>query len=147
MEYTRRDHGATGVCARMGRAVCHIGRVVQDETDQPKEIHSVSEIRDLDLSPFTIDEIHSLNRTIKAKTRMILEPTLNDSQQLICIEDQRLCIDVFAESREKLLDELSEQIMMMWIEYALSPDELLEAPAKKLKVELIASFNEVSNAA
>ena len=123
------------------------GRVVLDETDQPKEIHSVSEICDLDLSPFTIDEIHSLNRTIKAKTRMILEPTLNDSQQLICIEDQRLCIDVFAESREKLLDELSEQIMMMWIEYALSPDELLEAPAKKLKVELIASFNEVSNAA
>jgi hypothetical protein len=34
----------------------------------------------------------------------------------------------------------------MWIEYALADDELLEVPAKKLKVELIASFDEVSNA-
>ena len=74
----------------------------------------------------------------------MLEPTLNDSQQLICIEDQRLGIDVFAESREKLLDELSEQIMVMWIEYALAADELLEVAAKQLKVELLASFEEIS---
>lgn len=122
------------------------GRVVLDETDQPKEIHAVSGIRDLDLSPFTIDEVHSLNRTLHAKTTIVLEPTLNDSQQLICIEDQRLGIDVFAESREKLLDELSEQIMVMWIEYALAADELMEMAAKQLKVELLASFEEISNA-
>lgn len=122
------------------------GRVVLDEADQPKEIHSVSGIRDLDLSLFTITEIHSLNRTLHAKTPIVFEPLLNDSQQLICIEDQRLNIDVFAETREGLLDELSEQIMVMWIEYALADDELLEISAQHLKVELLDSFEEISGA-
>jgi hypothetical protein len=99
---------------------------------------------DLELSLFTVSEIHSLNRTLHAKTPIILEPMLNDSQQLICIEDQRLNIDVLAETREGLLDELSEQIVVMWIEYALVDDELLEVSAKQLKIELLASFDEMS---
>lgn len=122
------------------------GRVVLDETDQPKEIHSVSGIRDLDLSLFTINEIQAMNRILRAKTPIILEPLLNESQQLICIEHHRLNIDAFAETREGLLDELSEQIMVMWIEYALADDWLLEISAKQLKAELLASFEEISSA-
>ncbi len=76
----------------------------------------------------------------------LLNSTLFCLDSGVHLKDQRLNIDVFAETREGLLDELSEQIMVMWIEYALSDDELLEISAQHLKVELLDSFEEISGA-
>jgi len=54
---------------------------------------------------------------------------------------------VFAATREALLAELNEQIAMLWTEYALADDDVLDGVARQLKQALLAAFTEVGDAA
>jgi hypothetical protein len=123
------------------------GRVVLDEQGAPKQIIDVTDIRDLDLSPLEIHTVHYAGLTLKANTALILEPSLDETKQLLCVERADLCIDVFAPTREALLAELFEQIAMLWHEYAQGGDETLDAAARQLKQSLLAAFAEVGDAA
>lgn len=123
------------------------GRVLLDEEGAPKEIIDVTDIRDLDLSPLILDAIHFGGLRIQASPPLSVEPALDDTQQLLCVEQRDLGIDVFAPSRELLVVELNEQLAMLWREYALAPDTELDDKAKVLKQALLARFAEVSHAA
>src|SRR5437660_11648344 len=94
------------------------GRVIMDETNHPKKIVDVEQIRELDLSPFVIDVIQFDSRILKPRQPLKLSPFLNESQQLICVEYEPFDIDVFAPTRRELFDELKEQIVMLWSEFA-----------------------------
>ena len=65
-----------------------------------------------------------------------LMPELDESQQYLCLRDDRLGIDVFAMDRKKLHDELLEQLSVLWKEYALEPDDALSSDALALKNHL-----------
>lgn len=123
------------------------GRVVLDDQGAPKQIIDVTDIRDLDLSPLEIHSVRHAGLTLKAITTLSLEPYLDETKQLLCIEHPVLCIDVFAPTREILLAELSEQLVMLWTEYAQADDETLDAVARQLKRALLTSFTEADNAA
>lgn len=123
------------------------GRVVLNDEDQPKEIHAVSDICDLDLSPFTIDHVRYGERRLRASQAVIIEPTLDDDKQFLCLHHEELGIDVFAKTREQLAVELAEQLVMLWDEFALADDESLDASAQQLKRALLRTFAEVSDAA
>lgn len=123
------------------------GRVLLDEQGTPKQIIDVTDIRDLDLSALVIDTIRYGGIILKAAPGLSLEPTLDDTKQLLCIEQGELGIDVFATTRETLLAELHEQLAMLWQEYAQATDEELDAPARQLKLALLNRFSEVTNAA
>lgn len=123
------------------------GRVVLNDEDQPKEIHSVSDIRDLDLSPFTIDHVRYGERLLRVSQQaVIIEPTLDDDKQFMCLHHEDLGIDVFANTREQLAVELAEQLVMLWDEFALADDGTLESSAQQLKRALLRTFAEVSDA-
>jgi len=122
------------------------GRVLLDEQGAPKQIIDVTDIRDLDLSALLLDTVRYAGVTLKAATTLSLEPVLDETKQLLCIEQAELGIDVFAPTRETLLAELQEQIWMLWQEYAQAQDDELDAPARILKQSLRARFNEVPNA-
>jgi hypothetical protein len=122
------------------------GRVLLDEQGVPKQIIDVNDIRDLDLSPLVIDTIHHAGRSLKAMTPLTLEPTTDETKQLLCLEHAELGIDVYAPTREVLVAELNEQIAMLWSEYALADDDCLDAVAVRLKQTLLVTFVEAGDA-
>jgi hypothetical protein len=119
------------------------GTVVLDVEGGIKEIIAVESIEAVDMSDFVIDSIPYLNGMLKSKVSLVFTPTLNDSKQLLCIENGDLGIDVFASTREQLFEELQEQIGALWLEYALEVDEKLTPSALELKRHLFAAFAEV----
>lgn len=123
------------------------GRVLLDDQGAPKQIIDVTDIRDLDLSALGLDTVRYGGLTLKAAPALVLEPTLDESKQLLCIEHGELGIDVYATTRETLLVELNEQLGMLWQEYAQAPDYDLDAPARQLKESLLSRFTEVIHAA
>lgn len=123
------------------------GNVILDDDGQPREILEVFDIMDLDMSPFEVDVITHGGLSLQVKERLILEPVLSESKQLICLEDKYLNISVFASTREQLLEELYEQISMLWEEYAQADDSNLTFDAKILKRALTNIFEVIPHAA
>lgn len=123
------------------------GRVVLDNAGQPKEILEVSDIRDLDVSAFEIDRVKAGNIALRAKAKLLIEPTLDDTKQLLCLDHDTLGILVYGSTREQLLDELQEQIAMLWSEYAQADDAALTPDALALKRALRTAFEETADAA
>ena len=70
------------------------------------------------------DAIEWRGRQLEIDPSLVLEPTLDEeSGQLYTVIDQDLGIDVFATSREQLVEELAEQLLFAWDAYARSPGE------------------------
>lgn len=89
----------------------------------------MTDIRDLDLSAFDVISIMTPRGLLKANTPLSLEVVSDDSKQLLCVEDQRLNILAFGATREALLDELNVQLAMLWEEYTLADDEVIDGQA------------------
>ena len=123
------------------------GRVLLDEQGSPKQIIDVTDIRDLDLSPLEVSTVRHATLSLKLSPPLSLQPTLDESKQLQCIENAELDINVFAPTRDALLTELNEHLAMLWTEYAQAADAELDAPARKLKQTLLARMSEVTHAA
>lgn len=96
---------------------------------------------------FLIDRVSYGGLTLRSRTPLILEPVIDDSGQLLCIERDDLGIDVFAPTRNALLTELNEQLIMLWREYALAENDTLDTGARELKQALLATFAETHDAA
>ena len=76
-----------------------------------------------------------------------LTPEHDETQQLYCLEEQDLGIDVYAYTRDQLDVELKEQIAFLWDDYAQVPGEELTDAAIRLKQNLLAAVREVPHAA
>ena len=122
------------------------GRVIPDDDGHPKKIVEAEEIRDLDLSPFVLGEVMGATVRLKLTKQVTLSPFLSDSEQLICLEYRDWDLDVFASTRLELFDELKEQILLLWTEYAKEGDERLSEPSRVLKATLLRDFQEVASA-
>ena len=123
------------------------GRVVLDDQGAPKQIIDVTDIRDLDLSALVLDNVKYGECIVNISPALSLEPTLDESKQLLCIEQVELGINVYASTREALLAELNEQLVMLWKEYAQASDDVLDTPARQLKKALLSRFKEAAHAA
>lgn len=124
------------------------GRVILDENDYPKKVIDVEDIRELDLSPFTLSAFAGENGLRLAfRQPLTLEPSMDESEQLITLEYPALGIDVFAPTREEVEDELRSNILMLWQEYAQEADDRLSPKAQRLKISLLGAIEEVPIAA
>lgn len=123
------------------------GLMVLDDAGVPKRITNVNDIRELDLSPLVVDTVKLGKWVLKAKQSITLEPTTDETKQLICVTHAELGIDAFARTRDALVSELNEQIGMLWQEYALAEDDALDGIAIKMKHALLAAFSEVTHGA
>lgn len=122
------------------------GRVIMDDDGHPAKIVEVGEIRELDLTPFVITEVPVGDRRLKALAPISVQPFLSENEQLLCLQHEALGLDVFAPTRPELFDELKEQLVMLWSEYAQEADDALSPPAFRLKQALLAQFMEVAHA-
>ena len=123
------------------------GRVIVDDSGNPLRLIEMSDVRNIDLSLISLNQSHYGGRTITCDPPLVVSPTLDETGQLFCLEDKTLGIDVFAQTREGLLLELSQQLDMLWREFAMAIDGSLDSRALKLKLALLDRFSGAVNAA
>lgn len=97
----------------------------------------------IDLSPMTFDTIEWGTRRLECFPPLSIEPTRDqESGHLYRLEDPRLGIDVFAETREQLADELAEQVLFLWDAYAQASPEKFTPAARRLRESLLDRMTE-----
>ncbi|BAQ67121.1 hypothetical protein GM3709_3886 (plasmid) [Geminocystis sp. NIES-3709] len=67
-----------------------------------------------------------------------------ESSQLFVVEDANINLYVFAYTREDLIHEINEQIVIMWDEYVKDDIEKLAEDAFELRQVLLETFEEVN---
>jgi len=109
------------------------GRYVLDQRGHPRRLTAVTRIEPIDLSPMIFDAIEWGGRRLQFDPPLTLDPMMDDeSGQLYRLEDKDLGIDVFAQTREQLADELAEQVVFLWDTYVQESPEKLTSAAKRL---------------
>lgn len=107
----------------------------------------VTRIELVDLSPIVIREVPRHNKKLRLKMPLLLTPKMaEETKQLLVVEESQIGLHVFAYTRDELIHEINEQILMMWDEYVnVSADELA-SDARLLRGILQEKIEEVENA-
>jgi hypothetical protein len=88
------------------------------------------------LSQIILREVHDSRLTLRFNQSVELIPFMDESGELVCVEDSALGIAAFARTRGGLVYEIQQQLLMLWREYALEEDQYLSEPAIELKRNL-----------
>lgn len=114
------------------------GLVERDAQDRPLRLTDVFEITSLDLSPIQVDTFEGTRQQLRFRggTRSF-EPTLDESGTLMIVEDEKLGVHAYAESRERLREVLIEELDFLWQEYAEADPAALTPAAARLRGELL----------
>ena len=123
------------------------GRFTLDTDGHPKTLSDVTRIEPVDLSEFTFERITQDERELIFLSPLTLEPMLDESKQLFVITDDLLNLNVYAQTREQLADDLESELFFLWDEYAQEDSENLTAKANQLKQELLQRCKENFHAA
>lgn len=98
----------------------------------------------LDLSPLEVNEVEHEGMRLRFKEAVRLHPLLNDGNpQFVRVEGPSLGLDAFAGAVSDLLDEVAEDLVVLWKHYAMAPDANLSPKALELKHRLLAVREEV----
>jgi hypothetical protein len=122
------------------------GFVTLGEDGFPKSITDVDYIGDLDLSPFVLSIAETDAGSLKFRKPLILNPILDETEQLIVLENSDLGIHVFAHTRSELYDELVEHLGVLWSEYVREDSSKLDSKARELRDRLMVLIEEVPHA-
>jgi hypothetical protein len=112
----------------------------------PENITEVDYIGDLDLSPFVLSTIETNEASLKFRRPLVLSPVIDESEQLILLENPDLGIHVYAHTRSELYDELVAHFGVLWTEYVRESPDRLDPKAVELRERLMALIEEVSHA-
>lgn len=122
------------------------GKVRLGPDNHPEKIVEADYIGDLDLSPFILKEIEFQALKLRFRQPRVIAPKLDESQQLIVIEDGALNLSAHANLRADLFEEVRACVHLLWTEYAREADEKLEPAARELKERLLSLMEEVPSA-
>jgi len=98
---------------------------------------------DTNTEPVVMMDIRCKKRIFRFQTRLELQPSYDETGQLLCLKHDPIGIHVFAETRQELLTELAEQICMLWDEYACEDNKNLTPAAIQLKNKLRGVLKEI----
>jgi hypothetical protein len=143
------EEGIEDLLLENRRELIHVtGDVILDDDDNPRYINAVKDITDVDLSPLVMMTFEYATYRLRFRQPFELIPTLDETQQLMCLVDAALGIDVFASTREELVTLLQEELDVLWRNYAREDDDNALTPgAQRLKAALAEAIEEVPNAA
>jgi len=120
------------------------GQFTLDAEGHPTKLTDVTRIEAVELSPIILREISWLDRKLICKNPLRLLPKMDeDTSQLFVVEEPNIRIHVFAYTRDDLIYEINEQIVMMWDEYAQASVEDLASDAQHLREQLLNQIEEV----
>lgn len=109
------------------------GDLTVNENDEPKELSNISSVNFMDESPVEISEFNKSNKRFYFKQPIRLVPHLDESKQLYLLEYPKLGLDISVFTRAELKDEIEEQLVFLWEEYAQESDDKLTTLAVELK--------------
>lgn len=113
--------------------------------DEESRIRSVKEIygsAKVDRSPIEINEIQVKNERLKADPPLKYKVGFNKKDLFYHLHGD-FDIDLFAFSRDELIDMLQETIKDCWLEIANEDDSNLNSGARRQKKELLARFQRI----
>ncbi len=119
------------------------GNVTFDDAG-PVSISDVDEVIEVDESPIEMQSFDSNSITLHAIKPPVFNVRFDNdilSYELIGPFD----VYLYAETQPQLEMLLQEEMAMLWQEYAMADPELLTEAAKKLREELLATFEEVED--
>lgn len=120
------------------------GRVSRDDNGEIKNMFDLESIGPLDLTPLELREVEHDGVRLRFKQSTLLQPRLNeDNPQFVSIEEPGLGLDVFAGTISDLIDEIAEDLVVVWKHYARAADEELAPKALALKYRLLSALDEV----
>jgi hypothetical protein len=122
------------------------GKVRLGADNHPEKIVEADYIGELDLSPFTLREIEYKGVRLRFRQPRVIEPKLDVSQQLICLEAPDLNLSVHARLRAELFEDVRACLHMLWMEFAREDDDKLDAVARQLKRRLLDAIEKVEHA-
>lgn len=104
---------------------------------------SYTQVKNLDLSSIIVTEINDNNKKLIFQNPLRLIPVIDEeSGQLYVVEYPDIGLHVFSSTREKLINEINEQILMLWNEYAMVDSNILAKDAQKIRVSLLELIQE-----
>ncbi|MBF2046193.1 MAG: hypothetical protein IGS54_02140 [Elainella sp. C42_A2020_010] len=123
------------------------GRFTLDDEGYPNKLTDVTQLEPVDLSPISLKIAHWNDREFRFRQPLTFNPSLDEeSQQFYVVEDPVLTLLAYAQTREQLLQEISEQIAFMWDAYVGSSEDELTPDALRLRQKLIETVSENRNA-
>ena len=113
----------------------------ENDQETPK-IADVDNIQFIDTTPFFVDSFCIDGKEIEFKEPMILTPEFTECFQFMTLRDERLGIDVIAQTRDELKEELYAELKMLW-KQTKKPDEKLGKIFREQKQNLLAAIKKV----
>lgn len=124
------------------------GRFILDADGHPKSLTDVTRIEPVDLSSFTFEVVEQNGRQLKIDPALVLEPILDEeSSQLLVVDEESLNLNVYAQTREQLADDIVSELFFLWDEYAAEDPENLTQKARLLQENLVSRCKVVVDAA
>lgn len=121
------------------------GKFTLDNEGHPIKLSDVNRIEPVDLSSIFLKEVTYQNTKLKAKNPLILTPVMDEeSSQLFIVEFNEINLYVYNYTRDDLIHEINEQIIIMWDEYVKVDQDKLAGDAMKLRRILLEMFIEIN---
>lgn len=121
------------------------GKFTLDDEGNPKKLTDVTLIVAVDLSRIVVSSFFAGGKTIvcAANKDVSFVPKLDEeTRQMFVVERDDLGVEVYASTRDELVEELKEQLAVNWLEYALAEDSELTETALAVKRNLLAHYSE-----
>jgi hypothetical protein len=112
------------------------------DKETPKKIADVESFQFLDMSEFVLESFCIDGNEIEFKEPLILVPALTESCQFITLQDMRFGIDVIAQTRDELEEELDAELKMLW-EQSQQSDTKLGKTFQEQKRNFLAVIKEI----
>lgn len=123
------------------------GGFTLDQEGNPIRMTDVSRIEPVDLTPIELSRFEWNGRTLLADHTVEFHPKLDEeTSQLYIVENEELDLNVFADTRQDLINEIVEHIFFVWDAYANEVHEKMTEFARELGVVYKNPFREISGA-
>jgi len=105
-------------------------------------------IEPVDLSPIELHQARVGNSVLRIQPALRLEPALDEeSRQFFVVTENSLSLNLIAPTRQSLIQQLLDEIALLWREYGQAEDHALSPAAVRLKAAVRARFREEPNIA
>ena len=123
-----------------------IGKIIRSENEHVVSVSDVVSIEQVDLSAYEISEVSDRTISLSVSPPLLVEPRLDeDTKQFFVYDNQSLQIYVVANTRAELYEQIVDDLLFSYKEYALVSDDELTSDAIDFKGILATRLTEVQD--
>ena len=109
------------------------GSIALDQTGAPSQISDATDFELVDTSPIEIHEITLSTGTLKARTPIVIQIALDETEQSLEVRYEPLDMQLGAESRDELETMVREDLEVLWRNLVSAEDADLTSRAQAMK--------------